>query len=313
MFKLFNCLTLALFYAILFGCDDGPASNYPLDSSGTGSSTSSSSDFTVVGTTDAAAPVSFPSGTKISFNPEIVFDGELSVGFPVTALYTNSSSSNSLPVGDNDSVSVRMTIVGGGLQVSFTHGGKSVELVLKEFKDFGAGYVEEFTVETKVNGTSLGKEQGRFVGSVKPKNTAATKVVNTHGAPTIELFKRFVVGKALYHEETSPNPGYRKGFLVFNEDGTIYRHVLSPKVYDIGKQTWSYDYNGGTPILKIRDEHIAVGNSNHYHIRRFYLKFDNFFEGTYEGITEEEDGIIEPLYDNGFWQIFDTASLSTNQ
>jgi len=301
-------LLLVIGCTLLFGCDGGPASNYPQQSA----STSSSLDYSPVGISNAAVPASLPPGTEISFNPEIVFDGELSVVSPVTARYTNKSSTNSLPAGDQDSVSVTMTIVEGGILVSFTHAGQSVVLVLTAFKDYGAGYVEEFTVETKVNDTSLGKQQGRFVGSVKPKNSKASKVENINGAPTLGQFKKFVVGKALYYEETSPEPGYEKGYIVFNADGTITRFFIKPDDYEKGKDTWSYDYNGGTPILKIREEHPALGNSNHYHIRRYYLKFDNFFEGTYEGITEEEDGNIEPLIDEGFWQIFDSASISIN-
>ena len=213
---------------------------------GCGGDGGSSSDSTAVGTSDASAPASLPPGTEISFNPEIVFDGELSVGSPVTARYSNNSSTSSLPAGNNDSVSVTMTIVDGGIQVSFTQAGQSVELVLTGFKDYGAGYVEEFTVETKVNGTSLGKQQGRFVGSVKPKNSKASKVEDINGAPTLEQFKKFVVGKALYHEETSPEPGDDKGYIVFNADGTTSSFDLEEDDdSDNSKETWSYDYNGG--------------------------------------------------------------------
>jgi hypothetical protein len=170
-------------------------STFALIGCGGGGSSSSNTltDSTAVGTSDAAAPASLPAGTEISFNPEIVFDRELSVGSPVTARYTNNSSSSSLPAGENDNVSVTMTIVDGGIQVSFTQGGQSVELVLSGFKDYGAGYVEEFTVETKVNGSSLGKQQGRFVGSVKPKNSKVSKTVDTSGAPTEAEFQKYLV------------------------------------------------------------------------------------------------------------------------
>jgi len=280
----------------------------------------SSSDSSPVGTSDAAAPAALPSGTEISFNPEIVFDGELSVGSPVTARYTNNSSTSSLPAGNNDSVSVTMTIVDGGIQVSFDQGGQRVELILSGFKDFGAGYIEEFTIEAKVDGTSVGTQQGRFTGNTKPKNTAASRTFDVSGTPTEDEFNKFLVGKAIYHQETSPDNRDR-GYILFNQDGTF--HYLDgdldgdddsyTKEYEDIKSTWTYSYNGGSPILTLTDTAVkSDDNSSYSSIDTIELSFQNFFQGTYKNTFEEENGNKIPNDDVGNWQLFDTASLSTN-
>jgi hypothetical protein len=280
----------------------------------------SSSDSSPVGTSDAAAPAALPSGTEISFNPEIVFDGELSVGSPVTARYTNNSSTSSLPAGNNDSVSVTMTIVDGGIQVSFDQGGQRVELILSGFKDFGAGYIEEFTIEAKVDGTSVGTQQGRFTGNTKPKNTAASRTFDTSGTPTEDEFNKFLVGKAIYHQETYPDVKDR-GYILFKQDGTF--HYLDGDLdgdsdsytneYKDIKSTWTYSYNGGSPILTLTDTAVkSDDNSSYSSIDTIELSFQNFFQGTYKNTFEEENGNKIPNDDVGNWQLFDTASLSTN-
>ena len=309
-------LLLVIGCTLLFGCDGGPASNYPQQSA----STSSSLDYSPVGISNAAVPASLPPGTEISFNPEIVFDGELSVGSPVTARYTNKSSTSSLPAGNNDSVSVTMTIVDGGIQVSFDQGGQRVELILSGFKDFGAGYIEEFTIEAKVDGTSVGTQQGRFTGNTKPKNTAASRTFDTSGTPTEDEFNKFLVGKAIYHQETSPDNRDR-GYILFKQDGTF--HYLDGDLdgdsdsytneYKDIKSTWTYSYNGGSPILTLTDTAVkSDDNSSYSSIDTIELSFQNFFQGTYKNTFEEENGNKIPNDDVGNWQLFDTASLSTN-
>jgi hypothetical protein len=281
----------------------------------------SSSDSSPVGTSDAAAPAALPSGTEISFNPEIVFDGELSVGSPVTASYTNNSSTSSLPAGNNDSVSVTMTIVDGGIQVSFTQAGQSVELILSGFKDFGAGYIEEFTIEAKVDGTSVGTQQGRFTGNTKPKNTAASRTFDVSGTPTEDEFNKFLVGKAIYHQETSPDNRDR-GYILFNQDGTF--HYLDGDLdgddddsdredYKNIKDTWTYSYNGGSPILMLKSTAVKKSDdSSYFYEDTIELSFQNFFQGTYKNTLENDNGKLIPNDDVGNWQLFDTASLSTN-
>ena len=286
---------------------------------GCGGDGGSSSDSTAVGTSDASAPASLPPGTEISFNPEIVFDGELSVGSPVTARYTNNSSTSSLPAGNNDSVSVTMKIVEGGIQVSFTQAGQSVELVLTGFKDFGAGYIEEFTIEAKVDGTSVGTQQGRFTGDSKPKNTAASRTFDTSGTPTEDEFYKFLVSKAIYHQETSPDVRDR-GYILFNQDGTF--HYLDGDLdgddddrddYKNIKDTWTYSYNGGSPILMLKTTAVKKSDdSSYFYEDTIELSFQNFFQGTYKNTLENDNGKLIPNVDVGNWQLFDTASLSIN-
>ena len=77
--------------------------------------------------------------------------------------------------------------------------------------------------------------------------------------------------------------------------------------------TWTYNYNGGSPILTLI--HTAVkksGNSDYSSIDTIELSFQNFFQGTYKNTFEEENGNKIPNDDVGNWQLFDTASLSTN-
>ena len=295
-----NLKTLAILLSTftLVGCGGGSSSS---------NTSTNSSDSTAVGTSDAAAPAALPTGTEISFNPEIVFDGELSVGSPVTARYSNNSSTSSLPAGNNDSVSVTMTIVDGGIQVSFTHAGQSVELILTGFKDYGAGYVEEFTVETKVNGTSLGKQQGRFVGSVKPKNSKASKLVDTNGAPTEAEFQKYITGKFLKHAGDDPddNDG---GYEVFKSDGTVESWELDG-TKDEETATYEYSYNGGDPRLYL--EEIETINGKKITSKEVIkLTFNNFYEGTYKVLEKTENGVpdLDDVGGSGTWVIFNSVN-----
>ena len=268
---------------------------------GCGGDGGSSSDSTAVGTSDASAPASLPPGTEISFNPEIVFDGELSVGSPVTARYTNNSSTSSLPAGNNDSVSVTMTIVGGGIQVSFTQAGRHVELVLTGFKDFGAGYIEEFTIEAKVDDISQGTQQARFTGDTKPKNTAASRTFDTSGTPTEDEFNKFLVGKAIFWQDTIDND---RGYILFNQDGTyvdiVYDNSWEDNFVNL-KKTWTYSYNGGSPILTLSDTGVKKSDNSEYSEKdKIELSFHNFFQGNYNNIPENSVGN---------WQLFDNVNL----
>ena len=280
-----------------------------------------SADSSPLGTSDAAAPTSLPSGTEIAFNPEIIFDGELSIGTPAKARYSNDSTSSSLPRGDNDIVDVTLEIVTEGIKLSFTQGGQDVELVLSGFKDFGAGYIEEFTVQAKVDNVSVGTQQGRFTGTTKPKNKSASRTFDTSGTPTEDEFIKFLVGKAIYHQETSPDNRDR-GYILFNQDGTF--NYLDGDLdgdeddsdrdeYKNIKDTWTYDYNGGSPILMLKSSAVKKSdNSDYFYEDTIELSFENFFQGTYKNSQENDNGTIIPDNDVGVWQLFDTASLSVN-
>ena len=282
-----------------------------------GGGSGESADSSPVGTSDAAAPTSLPSGTEIAFNPEIIFEGELTIGTPANARYSNDSTSSSLPRGDNDIVDVTLEIVTEGIKLSFTQGGQDVELVLSGFKDFGAGYIEEFTVEAKVDKVSVGTQQGRFTGTTKPKNKSASRTFDTNGTPTEDQFKKFLVGKAIYHQETSPDNKDR-GYVLFNQDGT-FNYLdgdddnSDRDEYMNIKETWTYDYNGGSPILKLKETAVKKSDNSAYSSEdTIELSFDNFFQGTYKNTLEVENGKEIPNNDVGVWQLFDTSSLSVN-
>ena len=282
-----------------------------------GGSSSNSSGSSPVGTSDAAAPTSLPSGTEIAFNPEIIFDGELSVGTPAKARYSNDTTSSSFPGGDNDIVYVSLEIVTEGIKLSFTQGGQNVELVLSGFKDFGAGYIEEFTVEAKVDNESVGTQQGRFTGTTKPKNKSASRTFDTSGTPTEDEFIKFLVGKAIYHQETSPDTRDR-GYILFNQDGTFHYFGSDDDDsdrddYKNHKETWTYNYNGGSPILMLKATAVKKSDdSDYFYEDTIELSFENFFQGTYKNSLENDNGRMIPTNDVGKWQLFDSASLSVN-
>ena len=160
MYKLFNRLTLALFYAILFGCDSGPASNYPKESEGTSSSSAT-----------AKMPNSLPAGTRISFNPEITLNVEVSPGSVGQATYTNNSDSSDFGIGEEE-ILVQLELTPASLIVTYTlKNNEQVELVLTNFIDMGDdGYYDEFTVNATVNRNLKFSYVGHFRGLKKPRN-----------------------------------------------------------------------------------------------------------------------------------------------
>jgi len=291
-------LLLSMF--VLIGCGDAGSTLLSDSSSGV--------------TTEASVPTSLRSGTEISFNPEIVFTGELLPGSSANATYTNTSGSGSLPAGDNDNISVSFEIISTGVKLSFNHGGKAVELMLSNFLDMGnTGYIDEFTVEAKVDGVTQDKQSGRFSGNVKPRNTSISKPIDTNRAPTEAEFQKYIVGKAFYHEETSPEPGDDAGYMIFNADGTVDYFDLDddgPNPDEINAvEIWTYNYNGGNPTLTLREDWTSKFNGKkNYWVVTVDLDFTNFFEGTYKDIYEAEDGVVDSTIDEGIWKIFNSIS-----
>jgi hypothetical protein len=250
-------------------------------------------------------PSSIPSGAKISINPEIEFTSELTVGSPATAIYSNTDA-GTFPVSSDEAVTVTMESTASTITISFKlASGKSIQLIISDLTDLGEdGYYDEYTVDAKVDGTTVLNARGYFPGTKKPRNLGVSSPVDINRAPTLEEFNKYIVGKPFYHKETYPEPDEAE-FHMFNSDGTITD--LNPDPDDEGDiMTWEYFYNNGTPYLVILDKHGYEGNPDHYHIYTTQINFTTFYEGTLEDLKEVMDGQVvtdEPL-EKGIWKLY---------
>ena len=264
------------------------------------------------GSEESAVPSSLPPETTLSFNPVLKFETELTKGVSAKANFSNDDPTHFWE--GNERVTVSLTNNGNTVILSFKlTNGDDVELILSNFIDLGNdGYVDEYSVEAKVNGQTKVSQTGQFLGNTKPRNSNVSKPIDINRAPTEEEFRKYIVGKPLYHIETWPDPGDDEGFEIFNADGTVDSFEIvdhDSEDYDDHDEVdyWKYDYNNGDPIL-ILDEKSKT--SSHYHHDRIRLIFDNFYEGKFEKIHEEEDGvIIDPEkypeeFSRGTWKIF---------
>ena len=248
-------------------------------------------------------PSSIPSGAKISINPEIEFTSELTVGSPATAKYSNSDA-GTFPVSSDEAVSVTMESTASTITISFKlASGEAIQLIISDLTDLGEdGYYDEYTVDAKVDGTTVLNARGYFPGTKKPRNLGVSSPVDINRAPTEEEFKKYFTGKPFYIVETSPEPGDDEDLVIFNTDGTITDLNPDPDERDI--MTWKYFYNKGTPYIEVLDKHESEDNPNHYHIYKVQLNFTTFYEGTFEGLTEEEDGVITEEDEKGIWKLY---------
>ena len=116
-------------------------------------------------------PSSIPSGAKISINPEIEFTSELTVGSPATAKYSNSDA-GTFPVSTDEAVSVTMESTASTITISFKlASGEAIQLIISDLTDLGEdGYYDEYTVDAKVDGTTVLNARGYFPGTNKPRN-----------------------------------------------------------------------------------------------------------------------------------------------
>ena len=249
-----------------------------------------------------AVPSSIPSGAKISINPEIEFTSELTVGSPATAIYSNTDA-GTFPVSTDETVTVTMESTTSTITISFKlASGQAIELTISDLTDLGEdGYYDEYTVDAKVDGTTVLNARGYFPGTKKPRNLGISSPVDINRAPTEEEFNKYLVGQVFYHFETYPKQGEDSGYFVLNSDktGTMYESETDTDVDD-DKVTWSYDYNGGDPLLSVRwDE-----SDGDYEIVVVKFIFTNFYEGTYEDLYEIENGTRIETLDRGYWKVF---------
>jgi hypothetical protein len=251
-------------------------------------------------------PSSIPSGAKISINPEIEFTSELTVGSPATAIYSNTDATY-FPVSADESVTVNMESTSSTITISFKlASGKSIQLIISDLTDLGEdGYYDEYTVDAKVDGTTVLNARGYFPGTKKPRNLGVSNPVDINGAPTEEEFKKYFTGKPFYHKETYPDPDDGE-FHMFNADGTITDFNPDPDEIEEPVETWKYFYNNGTPYIEVLDKHESEGNPNHYHLYTIQLNFTTFYEGTFEELKEVMDGqvVTDEQPEKGIWKLY---------
>ena len=242
-------------------------------------------------TSTPTVPSSIPRGAIVSINPEIEFTSELTLGSPATAIYSNTDATY-FPVSAEESVTVNMESTSSTITISFKlASGKSIQLIISDLTDLeDDGFYDEYTVDAKVDGTTVLNARGYFPGIKKPVNSSASNPVNINRAPTEEEFKKYVAGYPLYYNETYPDPG-DDGYAIFNKDFSItdFDRIDDNDEPDDEISTWEYDYNGGSPKLTLRSKSKS---SSHYHHDIFRLKFTTFYEGEIEQIYDEEDNKI---------------------
>ena len=254
-------------------------------------------------TSTPSVPSSIPSGAKISINPEIEFTSELTVGSPATAQYSNSDATY-FPVSADESVTVNMESTSSTITISFNlASGQAIELTISDLTDLGEdGYYDEYTVDAKVDGTTVLNTRGYFPGTKKPRNLGVSSPVDINRAPTEEEFKKYLVGQVLYHEETYPEPGEDSGYFVLNADGTATGYESKDDTdIDDDLATWMYNFNNGDPQLTLRwDE----PDRDDYDLVIVDFDFTTFYEGTYQDIYEEENGKqVTNANDRGNWKV----------
>ena len=286
MHKLFNCFILTLFYAMLFGCDSGPASNYPKQSESTSSSSATSK-----------MPNSLPAGTRISFNPEITLNVEVSPGSVGQATYTNNSDSSDFGIGEEE-ILVQLELTPASLIVTYTlKNNEQVELVLTNFIDMGDdGYFDEFTVNATVNRNLKFSYVGHFRGLKKPRNLAVSETFNTNRAPTEEEFTKYLIGKSLYGFNLSGNGAdVDMGGLILHPNGKFLQYITkdgTPKYVD--GFSWEYRYNGGSPVFIVTIE-------NEKQVIEASLDFTTFYEASFTVKSDLTNGQSNENDYEGIW------------
>ena len=250
-------------------------------------------------TSTPTVPTSIPSGAKISINPEIEFASELTVGSSATAIYSNSDATY-FPVSADESVMVNMESTSSTITISFKlASGEAIQLIISDLTDFGEdGYYDEYTVDAKVDGTSVLNTRGFFTGTKKPRNLGVSSPVDINRAPTEEEFNKYLVGKVIQTKEDDfvDDDG---GYVIYNSDGTVTSYDWDGSLNDDKIRKYEYNYNGGEPIVIYtetrKDNNVTV-------VTETKATFYNFYEGTYDDLKKTPDDGTDSL-DKGTWRV----------
>ena len=262
------------------------------------------------GSEESAVPSSLPPETTLSFNPVLKFETELTEGGSATANYSNEDPTYFWK--GNERVTVSLTNNGNTVILSFTLlNGDDVELILSNFIDIGSdGFIDEYSVIGKVNGEVKIDQIGRFTGAAKPRFPNSSSDIDVNRVPTKEEFDMFVSGAGslfLFQSESSPD-AEDEGVVELKSDGTAISYdVDGNRSQEWVSYTYLYDYNDGSPLIYSSSSGYLIPDSTSLvHVKQTTkLKFDNFFEGTYEvsSLTYSIDGEDSDGNDNakGTW------------
>ncbi len=233
----------------------------------------------------AAVPDSLPADTKLSINPTITLQSELSNGRSGSAYYINDDPSY-FWVGEGV-VDITLDRTSTSIVLSFTtKDGNKVEFEMTNFVDIGQdGFIDEFTVVGKVNGETKVNQVGQFRGNTRPRNINVKDTIDINRAPTQKEFEDNIVGMLLVHVEKYPDKG-DGGIDRFNADGTLTTYDLNGNWFEEGIGTYRYNYNNGDPrfIVEATDTE-TIPSLGEVRVDEKYiikLNFSNLYEGTYE-------------------------------
>jgi hypothetical protein len=258
--QVFFLVGLVFFSLLLAGCSSG----------GSDSSASGSNQDVSVSNLEY-----LPSGSIISFNPDIQFSADLRPGSTILAKYTNLSSMGSLPRGSGD-VNATLTEESGGVTLEFDFDDKEVKLKLSDFIDQGAdGTIDTFKVRLFIdeNENSL-TYNGSFKGVIKPRSKLSSiPPSDTNRAPTASEFEKFLINKPFFATDYEYNKPDR---FTFGENGKLF---LWPSNQQNG--TYEYIYNNASPKLKING---AYPDGSPFY-SELEMSFANFYVGTYKEVV----------------------------
>lgn len=258
--QVFFLVGFVFFSLVLAGCSSG----------GSNSSSSDSSQNVSVSNLEY-----LPSGSIISFNPDIQFTADLRPGSQTLAKYTNLSSVGSLPRGSGD-VNATLTEESGDVTLKFEFEDKKIKLKLSDFIDQGAdGTVDTFKLRLFIdeNENSLTYD-GRFKGVIKPRTQLSSiPPSDTNRAPTTSEFEKFLINKPFFATDYEYNKPDR---FTFGENGKLF---LWPTNEQYG--TYEYIYNNASPKLKING---AYPNGSPFY-SELEMSFANFYVGTYKEVV----------------------------
>ena len=268
---------------------------------------SDSSQGSTATTSGASTPSSLPAGLSIAVNPTITFTSSLVNGATVSVTYDNPTGFSTYPVYTGP-VDVTMSTSGTAITLSFDFSNvftipPTLEIVLDGFVDRGGdGHTDEFTVTSTIDGAVQPAVNGQFVGNTKPvnENISEANRVDITGTPTEDEFQKYLVGFAIYTDQSHSGDTY---FLVFENE----IKVTFIDAGGVGQGTYSYSYNGGNPtlILNIMD---SDGDSWESTVD---LDFRDFYSGGWDVTDYKFNGVTDSSgLDRGGFKVYANTSVN---
>ena len=281
-------------------------------------------------TTSAASVSSSASGPNAAnaavelANAEIVFNPTITISVDgLSCTYDNTINQLSIFPSGTTTCSITYSDSGGDLVLTLNEssgsvmGGKPLTLNLSGFVDKGGeGLFDDFTVPA-THGANTVREKGQFVGATKPlnKNVASkrSELPDMNGAPTLEEWKRYIIGNAIVAIDqvdgdvtlvTFKDTSKVEGFDTDDNSPWDGTYVYSKSNSDptkgtlVNKQTWTED--DGTTV------------TGEY---EFELTFTNFYNGTWKETKAVENGVpyAQSQLEYGTFNVYTDTSLITKK